>query len=123
MRTLRLFVAVLAVATAACGDSGPESAPGTLTATLVSPNGAEGSALFSLVGPGINGVRPVEGWAFAESTGDTTRVVVVGDQDGVLRFQVELADTTRKPVTSVLQVAGPDDALRAALTAYEVEIR
>ena len=43
----RLACAAAFLTLAACGDAGPESGPGTLTAVLVSPNGDEGAAVIS----------------------------------------------------------------------------
>lgn len=104
---------------AAC-DSGLDSAPGEITATVVSPNGAEGSAVLSLHGRGLEGVSAPEGWIYAEPRGDTLRVVYVRDEPGVLSFAVRMADTTQAVSAVVEEVAGPDDALRLVTTGYTV---
>jgi hypothetical protein len=52
-----LFVAPLLLA--ACADIGQPQGPGTVTATLRSPNGHEGAALVILIGEGVLGVLPV----------------------------------------------------------------
>ena len=109
---------------AACGDAGPQSGPGTLTATVLSPNGAEGAAVVDVFGPGIGEVGALEGRAFSQRRGDTVRVVVVRDQDaGDLSFTLSVADTTQLFTGVVLEVAGPDDALRGAVAGYTVEVR
>jgi hypothetical protein len=89
----------------ACGDAGPESGPGTLTATVHSPNGAEGSAVVTFFGEGIGDLIPVTGRIFHQRRGDTLRVVLVNDESGELSFGVSVADTTRPPTGLVLEVA------------------
>jgi hypothetical protein len=118
---LGAVAAVASLPLSACFDQGPEAAPGTFTATVVSPNGAEGAAVLSLFGEGLLGVTAVQGRAFAEVRGDTMRVVVLGD-GGALRFGLEVADTTQRPTGVVIEVAGPDDALRASVAGYAVEV-
>jgi len=119
--TLSFGAALLAVA---CGDAGPESGPGTLTATVLSPNGAEGAAVVDVFGPGIEAVGALEGRVFSQRRGDTVRVVLVRDGEaGDLRFTLSVADTTRVFTGVVLEVAGPDDALRAAVSTYTVDVR
>jgi hypothetical protein len=116
-------VVLLALAMGACGDEGPVSAPGILTATVVSPNGAEGAALVTLVGVGMGAVGPSdEGRVFAEAHGDTLRVVVVNVAGGALRFTIQVADTTKPPAGTLVEVSGPDDRIRG-LTRYTLELR
>ena len=104
---------------AACDDS----APGTLTATLISPNGPEGAAYVTLSGPGIGEVSSIDARTFSHAVGDTVHVVVVRDQPGQLRFQVEVADTTQAPASVIVEVAGADNRLRANSSSYRLEIR
>ncbi|RMH21113.1 MAG: hypothetical protein D6701_02865, partial [Gemmatimonadetes bacterium] len=88
----------------ACGDGTEPSrpGPGTLTAELRSPNGAEGAALFALVGPGVS-VSALEGEFESASSGDTTRVLVIREAAGDIRFRVSMPDTTQPPAVTVLQ--------------------
>lgn len=116
-----LLLALLAVA--ACGSEGPESGPGQRTVALLSPSGAEGAALIELRGPGIEAVTAVDGRVFHHARGDTVRVVVVRETPGELRFAVDLADTLTPPRGTVLEVADGENALRAVLADYSVEIR
>lgn len=98
----------------ACSDEGPVSGPGTLTATLTSPHGADGAALIVLVGEGLGAVMPVgatEAWASAAD--GATRVILDNPGGGELSFRIELADTTRLPRAVIHQVAAPNDTLRS----------
>jgi hypothetical protein len=124
VRTL-LGAATLSVlaGAAACHDNGPIAGPGVVTATLVSPNGPEGAAVFSLFGAGMGDVTPVQGRVWSLRRGDSVRVVVVRDGGGDVAFRLALADTTQKPGAVVLQVAGSDDRLRVGLSGYTVDFR
>lgn len=125
MRRARWWVAAcagLALGVPGCGDGGPDSGPGALTATVTSPNGAEGAARVTLMGPGIGAVTALQGRAFSHAVGDTVQVVVVNPEGGDLVFSVAVADTTQPPQAVLVEVAGPDDQIRA-LTGYSVEVR
>jgi len=106
----------------ACGDQAPESGPGTISAQLSGPETTQGAAELRLVGPGIQAVRGVTGQVFSQQRGDTVQVVIVRETPGQLSFSVQLADTTVVPVATVLEVAGPDNVLRANLAAYSVRM-
>ena len=108
---------------AACGDAGPVSGPGTLTAVLVSPNGDEGAAVISFSSTGVGAIGTVSGEVYSRISGDSVTVVVINEPGGELSFSMTLADTTQKPVGVVEQVAGPNDELRGALSGYDVEFR
>lgn len=109
----------------ACSDAGPVSGPGVLTATLMGPNGAEGAALITLLGDGVGAVSPVAPTSVhvADGASSTTRILLINQEGGELRVQVEVADTTQPPTAVVEQVAGPDDALRLSLDGYSVAFR
>lgn len=120
---LPLLSGALLLLAAACGDAGPESGPGTLTARILSPNGAEGAAVVEVSGPGIGEIGAREGRLFSERRGDTVRVVLVREGEaGELSFTLSVADTTQPLAGTVLEVAGPDDALRSGLSSYTLEI-
>lgn len=121
-RWRNIGVVLATAAAAACADQGPVSGPGTLTGTLVSPNGAEGAAYVILVGDGVEAVTGVgDAELHSLSDGDETHLVMIHPSGGVLAFQVAVADTTKLPGVLVLEVAGPDDELRGGLESYSVE--
>lgn len=119
LRTLALTALLPLVA--AC-DDGFASGAGTITVALTSPEAGEGAALVRLVGPGLRAVTPLEGEAHAAARGDTLDVFVLRSNAGPLRFALHLQDTTAVPRGEVLQVAGPDNRVRASLAGYGVEI-
>ena len=106
----------------ACTGEGPVSAPGTLTATLASPNGAEGAAVIVLAGEGVTDVQPLgDTEVHSRTTGSTTWVVLLSELGGTLAFSLTVPDTTQPPTAVVQEVAGADDALRDVLSGYRVE--
>jgi uncharacterized lipoprotein YajG len=119
----RAAIAFLAAALLLTGcDDAPVSGPGTLTVTLTSPNPAEGAARVRLVGRGMGSVSALEGEVHTRVRGDTVSVLVLRQDPGILRFLVQVEDTTRKPRAAVVQVAGPDNVIRPALMGYGVEV-
>ncbi len=107
---------------AACSDEGPVSGPGTMTATLVGPNGAEGAALVSILGDGIGSVSGVGTTTVHARSGDSElRLVLIDQTGGTLSFEVAVPDTTQPPAVVIHEVAGPDDALRPSVDGYTVE--
>ena len=121
---LHRFVAFLGLSLLlACTDQSPPG-PGILTATLKSPNGAEGAALVVLMGPGIGEVTPVgSNQLCSNSSLDEVRIVLINQNDGTLAFRVEVADTTIKPAAIVEEVANPDNQIRSTLDGYQLEFR
>jgi hypothetical protein len=123
MTVRRSWLLAALIATSACADAGPVSGPGRVTATLVSPNGAEGAAVVVLVGEGVGVATPVGGvQLFQSAAGGTTRLVLVSMGGGELAFDVDVADTTHRPLPVIEQVAGPADELRADLAGYRLEL-
>jgi len=113
---------LLAGLLAACSDEAPVSAPGTLSATVVGPNGAEGAAVVLLLGDGIQSVSPLGPTEMYAGAGSSqTRVVLIHPAGGDLMFEVAVADTTEPPAWVIEEVAGPDDALRSDLAVYAVK--
>jgi hypothetical protein len=121
MRRSRLSSALLVLTLVACSDEGPVSGPGTLTATLASPNGAEGAAYIVLLGEGIGdltGLGSTE--LFSESTSGAVQLVLINQAGGELAFELAVADTTQPPQVVLHEVAGPDDQLRT-LAGYALD--
>jgi len=118
------FAAFLALSLlVACTDQSPPG-PGILTATLKSPNGAEGAALVVLMGPGIGEVTPVgSNQLYSNSSLDEVRIVLINQNDGTLAFRVQVADTTMEPAAIVEEVANPDNKIRLTLDGYQLEFR
>jgi len=122
MRPVRLPLLLAIVALTACADESPVSGPATMTATLISPNGAEGAALVILVGEGMGDITPIgDTEVFARVGSSSTQIVLINQVGGELSFQVAVADTTQLPIAVVQEVAGPDDELRSSVTGYSVE--
>jgi len=106
----------------ACLDEGPQSGPGTVTGTIAGPNGPEGAARITLIGPGIGSVSPVgAAQVFVRSVPGATEIVVIHPTGGALAFEVAVADTTSPPAAVIQEIAGPDDELRASLDVYTVD--
>ncbi len=110
-----------------CGgeEDGPidiSGGPGTMTATLQSPNGPEGGALIHLVGNGATNVMAPVGDLFTSVSGDTVKVLLLRQDPGELIFSFSLPDTTRRPTILIEQVTGGDNQLRASLSGYTLRL-
>lgn len=123
MKLRTIIVSALAALTlAACSDEAPVVGPGTLTATLTGPNRDEGAAVLTLLGGGIGALSPVGATELHARDGrGGARIVLINQEGGALSFQVAVADTTSPPAWVIVQVAGPDDALRTSVDGYTVE--
>ena len=123
MKLYRLVAFSCLSLSVACADQLPPG-PGILTATLKSPNGAEGAALVVLMGPGIGEVTPVGGnQLYSNSSLDEVRIVLINQNDGTLAFRVEVADTTIEPAAIVEEVANPHNQIRSTLDGYQLAFR
>lgn len=125
--TMRLRTSVLVLpallALSACerGGTGPEPEPsGEYVAVLESPNGAEGAAAIELTGAGIQSVTSDAGRLFVQAQGNTTRVVLVLEPAGEIRFRVTMAGPQQAPSATVVEVADGNDQPRASLAGYRV---
>lgn len=115
------------VLSACGGDGGPgpieqTGGPGTLTATLVSPNGAEGAALIHMIGNGATGLEAAEGELFTEVSGDTVKVLLLRGAPGALSFRFSLPDTLQKPAIQIIEVADGGNDLRTGLAGYSLRL-
>lgn len=117
---LRALFLVAAVAGSACSSDDPD--PLSRSATLT-PELAEGAAVVLLLGAPVASVESDEGQVFFSTRGDTTRVVLVRDEPGPLRFDLRLSDPTSEPTGVVLQVADGQNRLRDDVARYRVEMR
>jgi hypothetical protein len=126
----RLGVSLLLVAIStllACSDLGPDGpeGSGSIRVGLVSPNGAEGSAVFEFTGGSGLGVVTAFGgevyYSHNYGTG-TSKVVVIMDNPGQIQFRIRSSDVGDLPSFSVLQVADGNDDLRTSLTGYDIEV-
>jgi hypothetical protein len=103
-------------------ESGPEG-PGAFHASLVSPAGAEGSAVLELVGGfQLGTISPEGGQAFYEYQGTSVRLVIILDEPGPIRFQIRTEDVSVVPTASVIQVADAGNQLRASLEGYSLQL-
>ena len=121
------FALIFAVAwaAAACDDAPPEPEPlpGRLVMTLVSPNGAEGAAVLATADAGIVDVTaeaPVQAFHWRE--GGVTRIVLLRDEPGEIRFSASVQDVNRPPRLEVVEIADGGNRLRTSLTDYEVDV-
>jgi len=116
---------LLLLASGACDSTGPDGpqGPGALMATLISPNGAEASAVFELTGGiDLSFVSTVGGEAFYQHSGGSSRIVVVLDDPGEIQFRVGTEDVGELPEVTVIQVADGANNLRASVSGYEVRV-
>ena len=123
MRRNPICLLSVAATLCACGGSGepvitPSNAP--YVATLVSPLGAEGSAIVS-VDATTDSVTLNGGRAFSQSAAGITRIVMILDQPGEMRFTLHGVRAGSGRIFQVLQVADTTDRPRASLTDYRVQ--
>jgi hypothetical protein len=103
------------------GPPGSSLQPGPVTATLVSPAGDEGAAVFDLLGD-VDNVSVSTGRLFTARIGDTTRVAVVRSDAGPIQFRFVLRTGGAPLSARVVEVAAPDNSLRTVGSAYRVTL-
>ena len=121
---VRGLLVLAAAAVLGCSDPGEQAGPtreGPVRVTLVSPNGAEGAALFELPVDGIVMVRAPVGALIESQTGGRRQVALIASQPTSLVLDLTVADQTKLPEVKLLQVSGPEDQARA-LTGYRVQV-
>lgn len=115
---------VLALASAiSCGDEGTSPPPPTIFgARLASPADGDGAALLRLTGPVEQVTTATADTLLLHTRADTTWVFVALRTPGELTFTVRTPELAGRPSATVLQVVGPDNALRDDLDAYTLEL-
>jgi len=119
------LVAVLAAVGVMSCDSEPSgpARSGTFLVTVTSPNGPEGAAVLSLSGVvGLGEVASTAGDVFVEHGADASRIVVILDQPGQVRFTARSDDVGTPPNVVLVEVADGDNRLRESLGGYDVEV-
>jgi hypothetical protein len=120
-RPLRVAV-LLALATAlGCEEQAGPGEQGFFRVTLVSPNGAEGAALFEMPIDGIVSLRAPVGTVVGSESDGRRWVALFVSQPGELVLEVGVADRRKPPEVRLHQVSGPNDQARV-LTGYRVEV-
>ncbi|HVF40184.1 MAG TPA: hypothetical protein VM939_09810 [Gemmatimonadaceae bacterium] len=115
------FAAVLLIS--GCDSSTRPGGPGTLTATVTSPNGDEGAAVLDVVGTveAFTGSGDVSVYTTPLTVG--TRVVLVRMSPGPLSMKLTVPDVSQPPTVSIVEVAAGDDRLRSSVSGYAVTFR
>lgn len=126
-RTSALVVFLLGLTTfASCNEDptgGEMRQPGELTASLVSPNGDEGSALLEVASGTVLDVTAVEPYVHVFRVGSNpARIVVLRMEPGEIAFRLTTDDVNQPPELRVVDVGGPDDQLRSSLAGYSVSL-
>lgn len=94
---------------------------GAMLATVMSPNGAEGSAILELSRGTIDAIAGSD--AGVEAFGVATspaRLVLLRRVPGDLSVRIVAHDVNDPPTLQVVEVAGPDNQLRPDLSGYSV---
>jgi len=118
-----LLACVAALGIAACGDEAttpPEAVPGELLVSVDSPNGLEGAAVLETADEGVVEITGDGAQVFHWRQGGIIRIVVLLDAPGEIRFVLEVEDINRPPQMRLVEVADPDNRLRAGLLFYRV---
>ena len=102
----------------ACDEGTPE--PGRVEGSLVSPFSSEGAAVLEVLGPIVDTVSVPGGDIYQHADGDVIRVVIVLRAPGMIRFRMAVHDVNAPPVVRIVEVADPNNELRADLDLYSV---
>lgn len=116
----RLFAAALLLTSllAACND-GSSPKPSGAAGHIVSPNGAEGAAVIEFAGV-VSSINVSGGVGYLSSTGGVTRVALILEQPGTIRFSLPGVALGAGPAATVIEVADGNNHPRAALAGYAV---
>ena len=119
----KLFVWVSSVVLLASCDSTRPGGPGTITAVVTSPNGAEGAAVLDVAGTVEALTSNGDVSVYSTPSGAGTRAILVRLTPGQLSMKVRLADVSQIPQIAVVEVAGDDNKLRPSVAGYQVEFK
>lgn len=125
LRARALGLALLLTALSACldGPTGGGARSGEMRASLVSPHGFEGAAVLEVVsGEMLDVASPGPFVRVYWGPANVRRVVVIRRDPGEISFRLLARDVNDPPELRVLEVAGPDDALRPSLSGYSVTV-
>jgi hypothetical protein len=120
-KQIRLCLALVTLGVAACDGSTDPGGPGTLTASIISPNGSEGAAILEVAGPVDTVTATSDSRVFSSVTPTGRRVIVVRGNPGNLSVKIRVPDVSRPPQVSIIEIADGDDRIRASLNGYRVE--
>ena len=115
----RRFAFLLAATFAAACDSTEPPRGGVYRAVLQSPSGAEGAALVSLSGGGIEKITSSSGQVFSQLSAKGANVAIFREPAGTLEFDVQVATGHGTPSAQVVEVVDGADRMRG-LTGYVV---
>ncbi len=97
--------------------------PGDLAVVLLSPNGLEGAAVLETTDGGILQITSVGGQTTHWRTGGATRIVVLLDAPGEIRFTLSVDNVESPPEITIIEVADGDNRLRDDLSGYSVSLQ
>ncbi len=122
LKAAGLLVAAAALVSLSCGDdpSEPPTGAGDLIVRLISPNGDEGAAVLETTDEGITGVDCSNCDVYHNRVGGTSRIVVLMDTLGEIRFTMSVTDRQSPPELQVIEVADPSNDLRDDVSQYVV---
>ncbi len=97
--------------------------PGDLAVVLLSPNGPEGAAVLETTDGGILQITSVSGQTAHWRAGGATRIVVLLDAPGEIRFRLSVDNVRSPPEITIIEVADGDNRLRDDLSGYSVSVQ
>ena len=108
-----------------CDLLGPDEPRGSgiFSLAVLSPHGAEGSAVLEITGgEGLGAGWAEGGEVLYRRGGGSIRVVVVLDDPGQLQVRVRTEEVREHPEAVLLQVADGNNQLRSSLAGYSIAI-
>ena len=123
-----LSIGALSIGALSCSSpSGNDlSGPGTVRIRFETPNSDDGAIKLLLSGPGISAIGATgDLMVFSRlGAGGMTTIAAFGDlADGfIVTFDVPDRSDLDKYSATLLEVSGPDNALRGSLTGYKVTV-